>query len=94
MSALPPIAYRIKDAAERLRVSKVTVFRYIRAGRLPARKISPSVTLILAEDLDAFMGTGGARHNQVVPNPGSNDAAAQPRLSYPKRRPHGQRDTG
>ena len=56
MSALPPLAYRIKDAAERMGVKPVTVRRHIKAGLLPARKINRTLVLILAEDLDEFMG--------------------------------------
>jgi excisionase family DNA binding protein len=50
------LAYRIKDAAERMGVKPVTVRRHIKSGLLPAQKINRTLVLILAEDLDAFMG--------------------------------------
>jgi excisionase family DNA binding protein len=67
MNALPPLAYRIKDAAEKIGVSTVTVRRHIKSGLLPARKINRTLVLILAEDLDEFMGRRGAQHPKECP---------------------------
>lgn len=80
MNAIDPV-YRPREAAAILKISKATLFRYIAAGRLRARKIGPNVTVILAEDLAAFRAGEGAsmqpgciaahhtaevRHNQVA----------------------------
>ena len=58
--AMTPLAYRVNDAAAMLGIHRATLWRYIAAGRLPARKLGPNVTVILAEDLERFR-TGADR---------------------------------
>lgn len=53
MNAIAPV-YRPKEAAEMLKISKATLWRYVAAGRLPARKIGPGVTVFLHEDIEEF----------------------------------------
>ena len=45
----------VKEAAEILRVSIPTVYRYIDSGELRATKLSPRKTFITEEDLIAFI---------------------------------------
>lgn len=43
------------EVADRLRVHKRTVQRWVSSGRLPATKVGPRVWRIRAEDLNAFL---------------------------------------
>ncbi|MGF1470009.1 MAG: helix-turn-helix domain-containing protein [Sandaracinaceae bacterium] len=49
-----PLAYRVPQAAALANVSVATMFRWIRAKRVPARRIQ-GVTLVLREDLQAAL---------------------------------------
>ncbi len=49
-----PLAYRVDDAAQLVGVSKTTVWRLIKEGGLPARRLDGS-TIIRHEDLTAFI---------------------------------------
>lgn len=49
-----PLAYRPKDAADMLSVSKSTIYQMIAEGALPARKLGAS-TVILRSDLVALL---------------------------------------
>ena len=64
---LTPIAYRVDDAAAVIGVSDGKVWRLIREGRLPARKLDGS-TIIRHEDLVAFIdGLPPARELVEIP---------------------------
>lgn len=64
---LTPLAYRIDDAAAVIGVSDGKVWRLIREGRLPARKLDGS-TIIRHEDLVAFIdGLPPARESVETP---------------------------
>lgn len=45
----------VKDAAKYLGVSDKTVRRYIKAGKLPAARLSSRLTRISMDDLDEFI---------------------------------------
>jgi excisionase family DNA binding protein len=53
----PRLAYRIDEAAERVGVSRVTIYKLIAAGKLKAIKIG-RCTVIKAAVLDAFLDKG------------------------------------
>ena len=57
---IPPLAYRVEDAAIALGVGRTLIFRLIRDGLLPAVKIGRR-TLITLSDLDSFLTKGGVR---------------------------------
>lgn len=82
---LTRFSYRVKDAASHLGMSKSKLWELIAEGRIPARKLTAGITVIRREDIIAFLD--GDKHNQVVSSLGIEDAAPQPRLSYPKARP-------
>ena len=44
------------EAAQYLRVSKATLWNYIKQGKIKTRKLSERVTLVLKSDLDALAG--------------------------------------
>ena len=44
--------------AQYLRVSKDTLWNYIKQGKIKTRKLSERVTLVLKSDLDALAGGG------------------------------------
>jgi excisionase family DNA binding protein len=44
-----------QDAAEMLSVDRDTIFRWIKAGKLPAAKLSPRVVRIRVADLEALL---------------------------------------
>jgi excisionase family DNA binding protein len=48
--------YRPKEAAEYLGVSIPTIWRYIRDGKLKAKKLSHRVTTISLTELETFAG--------------------------------------
>lgn len=50
----------VPEAAERLKVSAVTVSRWIKQGRLRALKVGPRAVRIRTEDLDRIMAPTGA----------------------------------
>jgi excisionase family DNA binding protein len=59
-----PAFYNISQAAEQLGVSRVTIWRWIRDGRLPVARLGHRTTRIAPADLDrlvAQMGRPGAR---------------------------------
>ncbi len=49
----------VPEAAERLKVSGVTVSRWIKQGRLRALKVGPRAVRIREEDLDRIMAPAG-----------------------------------
>ena len=64
-TAPTPRAYRVKDLPAILGVCEATIWVLIRDGHLKAKKIAPKVTVILAEDLDAYLaGLPDARENR------------------------------
>jgi excisionase family DNA binding protein len=71
--APPPLAYRLTDAAARLKVHRITLWRWIRDGKLPSFKIG-STTFIPAEAFRPEMQSGcteprpydALRYNQVA----------------------------
>ena len=54
MEPLTPLAYRPKDIATMLGISRSTVYQLIADGRLPARKLG-AATVIRRCDLEAFL---------------------------------------
>jgi excisionase family DNA binding protein len=44
-----------QEAADRLRVSKPTYYRLLRAGKLHPRRISPGKVLVLRAEVDALL---------------------------------------
>jgi excisionase family DNA binding protein len=51
----PPVfAFTIREAAEVAKISRSTLYKYIRSGALPAKKCGAR-TLILFDDLIAFL---------------------------------------
>ncbi len=60
--ARPPSYYNIVQAAELLGVSRVSVWRWIRAGRLPAARLGNRTTRIERADLDRLLPEFGPQH--------------------------------
>lgn len=59
---MKPITLTIDDTASALDVSKSTVFRLIRAGKLDARKLGAKLTLITTASIEALVsGLPGVR---------------------------------
>jgi len=48
--------YKVHEVAELLRVTPLTVRRWIKAGRLKAGKAGPRLWRVRREDLEAFAG--------------------------------------
>jgi excisionase family DNA binding protein len=44
-----------EHVAERLRVSRITVVRWLRQGRIPGRKLGEKIWRVRPEDLQAFI---------------------------------------
>ncbi|MBA7494399.1 hypothetical protein ES702_04974 [subsurface metagenome] len=55
---------RIGDIAEALDVNVVTIRRYIRSGKLVARKIGPSY-YVSKENFLEFLNNGGAKRKAI-----------------------------
>jgi len=53
-SAIDRAAYSVPEALAKLGIGRDKLYKLIREGRLPARKLGRR-TLILAPDLDAFL---------------------------------------
>lgn len=53
--------FTIEESSEYLRVSPSTIFRWVKAGRLPVYRVE-GITRLKISDLDAFLETG-----KVVP---------------------------
>ena len=51
---VPPMAYTIHTITEMSRLSRATIFRELRAGRLKAKKVG-ALTLILAGDWQDYL---------------------------------------
>lgn len=47
--------YRVQHVAERLGVSRATIWNYIKQGRLISKKLSPRVTIVESKELQRFM---------------------------------------
>jgi excisionase family DNA binding protein len=65
----PPRLLTVQEVAKTLRQSPVSVYRHIREGRLPARRICPTGPLrVRADELDAFLAeavpAGRAHHDE------------------------------
>lgn len=52
--------YRPAKAAEILGISRATLWRWARDGRLSAKKIGPRTTIFLESDIRAMLATGSA----------------------------------
>jgi hypothetical protein len=53
---LPPAAYTVADLVEISGLSRATVFREMKNGRLPARKVGAR-TLVLAGDWQTYLSS-------------------------------------
>ncbi|PSC03818.1 DNA-binding protein [Alsobacter soli] len=49
------VAHTIPQAVERGPFSRATLYRLIKAGKLPARKFGPKVVIVLEEDLQKLV---------------------------------------
>ena len=58
-----PLLLTVQTAADRLSVSKSTIWRLIRAGRLQTRVIGRSATRVLAASLADYVGSSGPRRD-------------------------------
>ncbi|MGH2354012.1 MAG: MEDS domain-containing protein, partial [Chloroflexota bacterium] len=56
--------YSISEAAARLGVSRVTIWRWIRAGQLPVSRLGHRTTRIKHEDLERLLGHNGGTGSQ------------------------------
>jgi Helix-turn-helix domain len=54
-SDLTKFAYRVKDAAPHMGISKAKLWELIAEGRVPARKLTAGVTVVLRDDIIAFL---------------------------------------
>lgn len=62
---------RVNDAAQLLRVSKWTIYRWIEEGRLGATKIGHSSLRVLRESVTALVEVNRTEHSHVTrPSPG------------------------
>jgi len=57
---IPPLAYRIEDAASALGVGRTLIYKMISEGLLTRVKIGKR-SLIAVSELDAFLARGGSR---------------------------------
>src|SRR5438067_1837243 len=69
-----PAYYSITQAAALLRVSRVSIWRWIGAGRLPVRRLGHRTTRIRREDLERLLAGTGAE--------GSGDSRRAPRPDW------------
>jgi hypothetical protein len=53
---LPPAAYTVSDIVEISGLSRATVFREMKSGRLPAKKVGAR-TLVLAADWQDYLNS-------------------------------------
>src|SRR5215212_4660399 len=69
-AANQPSYCNISQAAALLGVSRVSIWRWIRAGRLPVTRLGHRTTRIRREDLEQFLAAGRATtaHLRVVPD--------------------------
>ena len=67
----------INEVATALRVSKMTVYRFIHDGRLPAVRIGNSLR-IHRRDLDAYLNAAFLPPSGTVPDPGPGESLAGP----------------
>src|SRR5215212_12223192 len=59
LSADEPSHYNISQAAALLGVSRMTIWRWVRAGRLPVARLGHRTSRIRREDLDALLAERG-----------------------------------
>ena len=57
---IPPLAYRIEDAATALGVGRTLVYRMISEGQLTIVKVGKR-SLIAVSELNAFLARGGSK---------------------------------
>ena len=65
----PPLT--VDEFAAKWKVSKATVWNWIAAGKLVARKIGPNTRRILAEDEAAWLAASSESNSQSDRNPQS-----------------------
>src|SRR5438270_13437491 len=58
--------YSVSQAAARLGVSRVTIWRWIRAGDLPVRRLGHRTVRIRSQDLDAILAAPAARPADIA----------------------------
>ena len=68
--ATSPRYYNLSQAAALLGVSRMSIWRWIRAGRLPVLRLGHRISRIRREDLEQFLATGEAvgSHRRAVPD--------------------------
>lgn len=69
--------YTVADAARLLDVSPSTIWRWIKAGRLPAARVGPRTIRIRQEDLDALIRPAASPPPVAIPRVLSLDEARQ-----------------
>ncbi|HEX5502707.1 MAG TPA: MEDS domain-containing protein, partial [Thermomicrobiales bacterium] len=75
--------YSIAQAAALLGVSRVSIWRWVRAGRLTASRLGHRTTRIRREELERFLGAGAGVRPPDVGGDGHGDgAAAAPRADW------------
>src|SRR5688572_16617353 len=69
-AANEPSYYNISQAAALLGVSRMSIWRWIRAGRLPVARLGHRTARIRHEDLEQLLATRGpaTAHLRVVPD--------------------------
>lgn len=65
----PPELLKVAEVAARLRVSPMTVRRWISAGDLPTVAAGPRTRRVSVEDLDAYLAAAGATSTWSVSTP-------------------------
>lgn len=74
--------YRPAKAAEILGVSRATLWRWARDGRLSAKKIGPRTTIFLESEVRALLAGGAAAIPHVMPSaPGTCASSPSPAVS-------------
>src|ERR671932_2622404 len=68
--------YSIGQAAARLGVSRVSIWRWIRSGRLPAARLGHRITRIHSRDLDRLLASHPAEAPAAVSGPSGIDSLA------------------
>ncbi len=78
------------EAASRLRITKRTLLRWAREGKIECARISAKVVLFTAEAIDGFVG----RRTFEVESPAVNHRGAGRKMTSPKLRKGGKRASG
>jgi excisionase family DNA binding protein len=78
--------YTVAQAAQRLRVHRTTILRWIDAGRLRAYRVGPKAVRILERDLEAVVTPANETREEVTRAKGQQNARGTVLTEAPTRR--------